>query len=52
MWQEVLTGIILVAAVFYLVRRFFITEDKKGCGSCGSGTSKGQQKNHKKTLPG
>ena len=37
MWQEILTGIILAAAVFYLIKRFLLHSDNSsGCGSCPS----------------
>lgn len=35
MWQEIITGIIIAAAIFYLVKRYFFKGNaKSGCGSC------------------
>lgn len=37
MWQEVIVGICVVAAVFFLIRRWIFPSAKKSaaCGGCG-----------------
>jgi len=38
MWQEILTGIVVLGAVFYLVRRYFFQDAaSNGCQKCKPG---------------
>jgi len=48
MWQEILSGIVVTGAVFFLVRRFFFNKGSKGgCAECGSGSISDKTKKSK-----
>ncbi len=38
MWQEVMTGIAVIGAVGFLVKKFFFSRSSSsGCGNCAAG---------------